>query len=143
MARRASRFPSLALLVAVAPLLTAMGGGGGGALSDTIPRPEESFRAELVDRQGVRTQVEHLSCNGKTFLPLERGDGTLMVPFEKARKVSLGAETGSKIGAKVEVDGGKSLEGSLPRALLCTGVTEFGNYQIELRGLREINLARP
>jgi hypothetical protein len=129
-----------ALILAITPLL--MGMGGGGPVSDSIPRPKESYRAELVDRQGVRTHVDFLSCDGKTFLPLERGEGTLMVPFSKMRKVTVGAEGGSRVKAKIEVDGSKNLEGSLPRSLLCTGVTDYGNYQIEIRGLQEIDLAQ-
>ncbi|GAB6064547.1 hypothetical protein [Deferrisoma palaeochoriense] len=124
------------------PLLTAMGGGGAGPVSDTIPRPKENHRAELVDRQGVVTRVELLACNGKTFLPLERGEGTLMVPFAKIRKVTLGEENGSRLAARVEVEGADALEGRLARTLLFTGVTDYGNYRIEARGLAEIRMVR-
>ena len=130
-----------ALILAIAPFLLGMGSGG--PVSDSIPRPKESYRADLVDRQGVLTKVDFLSCDGKTFLPLERGEGTLMVPFSKMRKVTVGAEAGSRVRAKIEVDGSKSLEGALPRSLLCTGVTEYGNYQVEIRGLQEISFAQP
>ncbi len=125
---------------AVFLLLTAMGGGGSGPVSDTIPRPKENYRAELVDRQGVVTRVELLACNGRTFLPLERGEGTLMVPFSKVKRVTLGEESGSRLAARVEVEGAKALEGRLARTLLFTGVTEYGNYRVEARGLAEIRL---
>lgn len=130
------------LCLAALPLLTAMGGGGAGPVSDTIPRPKENHRAELVDRQGVVTRVELLACNGKTFLPLERGEGTLMVPFAKVRKVTLGEENGSRLAARVEVEGADALEGRLARTLLFTGVTDYGNYRVEARGLAEIRMVR-
>jgi len=134
---------SMVLLGALAPFLLAMGGGGGGPLSDSIPRPKDNFTADLLDRQGVVTRVELFSCAGKTFFPLERGEGTLMVPFAKVRGLAVGAEEGARVAATVDVDGGKPLEGTLPRTLLCTGSTAFGNYQVEIRGLRQIDFAKP
>ncbi len=135
------RFVLVASSAAVFLLLTAMGGGGAGPVSDTIPRPKENYRAALVDRQGVMTRVELLACNGRTFLPLERGEGTLMVPFAKVKRVILGEESGSRLAARVEVEGAaKALEGRLARTLLFTGVTDYGNYRVEARGLAEIRL---
>ena len=67
MSRRVMR--KFALILAITPFL--MGMGSGGPVSDSIPRPKESYRADLVDRQGVLTRVDFLSCDGKTFLPLE------------------------------------------------------------------------
>lgn len=138
---RRRRLSTQALLLAV-PFLLALGGGGTPS-SDTIPRPQEKFSAELVDRQGVTTKVSLFSCNGKTFLPLDRGEGLLMVPFSKVVKVKVGADRGTVVDATVQAEGGKSLEGRLPRSLLCTGATELGNYQVELRGLKEITFSRP
>jgi len=132
-----------ALLVVAVPLLMAMGGGGGGPVSDTIPRPKENFSADLIDRQGEVTRVEYLSCAGKTFLPLEKGEGTLMVPFAKVTRVTVGAESGSRVQTRVEVAAGKILEGDLSRTLLCTGSTEYGNYQIQIQGLREVVIVSP
>jgi len=124
------------------PLLMGMGGGGG-PISDTIPRPKDNFSADIVDRQGVSTHVEFLSCAGKTFLPLERGEGTLMVPFAKVSRVAVGSDAGDAVRVTVEVAGGDALEGTLPRSLLCTGATAYGNYQIPVQGVREVVLARP
>jgi hypothetical protein len=89
------------------------------------------------------TKVSLFSCNGKTFLPFDRGEGTLMVSFSKVVRVKLGAEKENVLDATVQVEGGKSLDGRLPRTLLCTGTTEFGNYQIELRGVKEILFSKP
>ncbi|MFU8856770.1 MAG: hypothetical protein ACNA8S_07145 [Deferrisomatales bacterium] len=132
-----------ATLALLTPFLLGLGGGGGSPVSDTIPRPKESFSAQLLDRQGLTTRVELLSCAGRTFFPLERGEGTLMVPFGKIRQVEVGGEDGSGVAVTFHLEGGTVLEGRLPRQLLCTGSTEFGNYQVELRGLSRIELSRP
>jgi hypothetical protein len=130
------------LLLLAAPLLLAMGGSGGMPASDTIPRPKERFTAELVDRQGVVTRVTFVSANGKTFFPLKRGEGTLMVPFSRLVHVRFGTEREAEVEATFQVEGGRQLEGRLPRGLPVTGVTDFGNYQVEVRGLREISFLR-
>jgi hypothetical protein len=128
-------------LCCLTPLLLAMGGGGTPS-SDSIPRPQERYTAEIVDRQGITTRVSLFSCNGKTFFPLDRGEGTLMVPFSKVARVKLGADKGNAMDVTVVAEGGKSLEGRLPRTLLCTGATDLGNYQIELRGIKEIAFSK-
>lgn len=133
---------TIALLALSLPALLGMGTGGGSPLSDTIPRPKDNFRAELTDRQSVATRLELLSCNGKTFFPLERGEGTLMVPFDRVQRVDVGEDEGNRVKVSLVVDGG-ALEGALSRVLLCTGMTEYGNYQIEVRGLRTIRFQKP
>lgn len=134
----------LLLLAALCPLLLALGGGGAGPVSDTIPRPKENYRADLVDRGGQTTRVEFLSCSGRTFLPLKVGEGTLMVPFSKVEKVSVAEGQAGDVGVRIEVEGGgKALEGSLSRSLLCTGATEYGNFQVEMAGIQEIRIVRP
>jgi hypothetical protein len=137
-----SRFASIVgVLLALAPFLLAMGGGT--PTSDTIPRPPEKYTADLLDRQGIATRVSYASCGGRTFLPLERGEGTLMVPFEKVARIRVGAEKGARVEATVQMQGGKALDGTLPRTLLCTGTTDYGNFQVEVRGLKEITFVKP
>ena len=130
------------LLVALCPALLAMGGAGT-PISDKIPRPKDNYGADLVDRQGYSTHASHLSCNGQTFFPLKRGEGTLLVPFERVVRLRLGAEKGKSVEGTVEVRGAKPLSGLLPRNLLCTGTTDYGNYQVEVRGLKEIVFGKP
>jgi hypothetical protein len=120
-----------------------MGGTGRAPQSDTIPRPKESHRAGLVDRQGVETDLEFFSCDGKTFFPLQRGEGTLMVPFARVRRNTLRAGTESHVSVTIEVDGADSLDGTLPQDLLCTGTTEYGNFRVEIGGLEKISFQRP
>ncbi|MBI5015847.1 MAG: hypothetical protein HZB55_10200 [Deltaproteobacteria bacterium] len=66
-----------------------------------------------------------------------------MVPFDKIVRARVGAEKGDQVEASIQVQGAKTLEGTVSRALLCTGSTEFGNYQIEMRGLKEITFVKP
>lgn len=133
---------ALIVLVIASPLLLAMGGGGTPP-SDSIPKPQERYSAEIVDRQSVTTRMSVFSCAGRTFFPLDRGEGTLMVPFSKVARVKLGAERGEFVDVVLQTEGGKSLDGRLPRTLLCTGATEFGNFQIELKGVKEIAFGKP
>ncbi len=132
----------LLVTFAAVPALLGMGGGRNGPLNEAIPRPRDNVRAELADRQGVTTRVELFSCAGKTFLPLARGEGILMVPFAKLERLAVGAEGGTTVRVSLTVEGGTVLEGDLSRDLLCTGVTEYGNYQVPLGGLRSAVLRR-
>ncbi|MBI5442164.1 MAG: hypothetical protein HY900_13245 [Deltaproteobacteria bacterium] len=130
------------VLVGAFFLLAGMGGGGDMPSSDTIPRPKERFTGDLIDRQGVTTRATYLACAGKTFFPLKRGEGILMVPFTKLVRVKFGAEKDTQVEATFQIEGGKELQGRLPHNAAITGATDYGNYQIELRGLREIVFVR-
>ncbi len=131
------------LLAASFPLLLALGGGGAGPVSDTIPRPKDNYVADLLDRGGQKTRVELLTCGGRTFFPLKVGEGTLMVPFSKVEKVSVETGQGGDVQVRIDAGGAAPLEGMIPRSLLCTGSTEYGNFQVDLSGLQEIRIVRP
>jgi len=130
-------------LVLLSTLLLGMGGSGGMPSTDTIPRPKERHIAELTDRLGVTTRVSYVSCEGKTFFPLKRGEGILMVPFSKLVRVRFGAEKEADVEATFQVEGGQSLEGRIPKTVSISGTTEFGNYRVEARGLREMAFLKP
>jgi hypothetical protein len=87
----------------------------------------------------VVTEVSHLACSGKTYLPLGRGEGTLMVPFARVRRVVLGEASAAGVAATVYAEG-MELTGTLSAKLEVTGVTELGNYRVPLQGLSEIAL---
>lgn len=138
------RWSCLVLLLAASfPLLLALGGGGAGPVSDTIPRPKDNYVADLLDRGGQKTRVEFLTCAGRTFFPLKVGEGTLMVPFSKVEKVSVETAQGGDVQVRIDAGGAAPLEGMIPRSLLCTGSTEYGNFQVDLSGLQEIRIVRP
>lgn len=134
------RYPRvwLAVLLATVPLVLGMGGGGAGPVSDTIPRPTENHTATLRDRQGVVTQVSQVACAGKTYLPLRLGEGTLLVPFARVRRVSLGAVGGAGVKATVVAAEGQELTGTLDGMLEVTGETALGNYRVSMAGLSEL-----
>ncbi len=134
---RGSRLWLAAALLA-APLVLGMGGGGAGPVSDTIPRPEENHAATLRDRQGIVTEVTHLACGGKTYLPLWRGEGTLLVPFAQVQRVTLGTDGPAGVAVTVVAAEGQKLAGTLEASLEVTGETGLGNYRVPVKGLAEI-----
>jgi hypothetical protein len=129
-------------LVGVSVLL-GMGGGGRAPLSDSIPRPQESFSAAIRDGKGVETRLAGLSCGGKVFFPVARGDGILMVPFSKVSRLTTDASSGGEIRVRLALAGLEDLEGTLPGELECTGETDYGNYRIPFRRIAGIEFLTP
>ena len=129
----------LAAALLATPLLLGMGGGGG-QVSDSIPRPEKNHTGTMRDHKGVVTEVTHLACNGKTYLPLRRGEGTLMVPFSLVRKVEFTGEGPEGVAVVVQSTEGDVLEGTVSYSIDCTGATSLGNYRIPVTGVAEITL---
>ena len=130
----------LAVALLMVPLLMGMGGGGGAPISDSIPRPEENHAATLRDRRGILTEVTHLACSGKTYLPLRRGEGTLMVPFALVERVQFDAAGADGVAVTIHSADGEELGGRLALSLEITGVTPLGNYRVPVKGLAEIVL---
>lgn len=129
--------PTLSLLILI-PVIFGMGGNG--ADSTSIPKPEELYTAKLMDRNGVETVVEQFSCDGRVFLSVERGGGTLMVPFSKISAVNLGQQAGSKIAAEIKIAGDQELKGEISRSMKCAGSTPFGNFIAEIVNIDSMEL---
>lgn len=116
-----------------------MGALGGGRDAGT-PLPD--YRAQLVDADGGRVDVTHLSVGGDTTLDGELGRGRLRVPFDRITRIDLAPATDDRDRMRATV----ALRDGEPVALLVRSSTTFygqlpsGAYQIRARDLRSVEL---
>ncbi|MFH0810539.1 MAG: hypothetical protein V2A77_08755 [Pseudomonadota bacterium] len=99
----------------------------------SVPRTKENFAATVYDDSGVSTRLTHFSINGDTFLPARRGAGSLAIPFEQLREISLAQGK-----ASVVIQGKPPPEVCLDRDLTAQGLSDYGPYRIKLNKIRRI-----
>ena len=135
MRRSALRAWTLLLpLVGVAPLLLGMGTSGG---RDVI-HPVMDFRAALVDRDGVKVEVNRLNIGGEVQLEGDMGRGNLRIAFDNIQSVEFAAESHDYSRATVHLKSGDSVSLRVRNSLMIYGQTGVGLYQIRARDLQSI-----
>lgn len=131
---------ALALLPA-AGLLMGLGGGSGGE-EKPIPIPQKNFTVTVSDSKGLKVQAERFTWEGKVHFQGQFGHATLTLPFQKVKslKVLSGGVDGNSalVRTQATLRSGETLELALDRASKCYGETSFGNYEIFLKDVGEI-----
>ena len=77
------------VVIAVTPLLLAMGILGEPPALDKAPEPKTRMDAVIVDMDGVKTDVSYVSYDGELYLPLYRGKAIVTVPFKKISNIAV------------------------------------------------------
>jgi hypothetical protein len=121
-------------LLGVVPLLVGMGTSGG---RDVI-HPTMDFRASLVDRDGVKVEVNRLNVGGEVQLEGDMGRGNLRIAFENIQSVDFAAESHDYSRATVHLKSGETVSLRVRNSLMIYGQTTVGLYQIRARDLQRI-----
>ncbi|MBI5681731.1 MAG: hypothetical protein HZC45_00915 [Deltaproteobacteria bacterium] len=113
--------------------------GMGQVPQNEVPKPEIRFNATVIDDQGISTKCQDVSWDGKVYFIGTRGKGTISIPFEKIKKiVFIGESRGGKKDAQVTLRSGEVVAVSFDDENRFYGTTNFGNYRISARNIREI-----
>lgn len=129
------------LLLLAAVILTGMGGVGG-VPEGAIPETKENIRARVLDRQGIRTDLQRFSLDGKTFLSAARGSGSVTIPFGEILSIDFEDPSGNGIPVQVQLARGEKVSLQMERGAIFHGSTGYGSFQIRARDLRRIELPR-
>ena len=107
------------MVMLTAAMLTGMGGLGG-TPEGTVPKTEESIKAQLIDRSGVSTELSRFSRDGKVSLEGRRGEGAVSVSFHDLKEISFGPVSGDQAPADLLLKSGNrsTAQGTKERCLL-------------------------
>ncbi len=139
--KRRSRKKDLSfLLLGVAYLfLMGMGELGGTAPLEKIPIPAKDFKVEIVDQQGVKTNLSKFSQEGKVVLAGKRGQAQIAIPFEIISKAEFLKLEGQEVILKVSLREFKSYEIKIEKKSKFFGQADFGPLRIDAQDLKAIN----
>ena len=103
-----------------------------------IPEPAVSFRMVVRDRDLNTFEVARASFDGHIFLSGKIGEAKVSIPFEKIRRVDFEPADATETVGVVTLVSGKQQSLRFRSSAVCYGEAEFGNVQIELRHLRDV-----
>lgn len=131
----------LLLLALIAPVLMGMGGGNSGA-EKPIPIPQRNFTVSITDMRGRKATAERFTWEGKVHFQGQYGSATITVPFQKVQSVQVLPTqenvSPTQILTRMNLRSGETLELALDRTSKCYGETPFGNYEIFVKDIGEI-----
>ncbi len=133
------RFALLRVVLAVVPLVMAMGAYPGNGSTDKIPIPEKEFRATFVDQMDVVVECRNASIEGKTFVEGKKGEGVYIVDFDRINQVNFRMQENRLYGTILLKDG-NSLELVLNRERKAYGRAKYGTFQVKLFSLKRMVL---
>lgn len=106
-------------------------GGLGGHPEGTVPKTDVRIQAEIQDRNGISTNLNQFSMDGKTSLVAYRGKGMLTIPFEHIDTITFGDLTDDELKVDAKLKSGNVLTLAVrPRAQFY-GSTGFGAFEIQ------------
>jgi hypothetical protein len=133
------RLALLQVVLAVVPLLMAMGVYSGEGSPDKIPIPEKKFSVTFVDQMDMVVQCQDASIEGKTFIEGKKGEGVYTVDFDRISLISFRMQENRLYGGIVLKDG-SSLELMLNNERKAYGRTKYGTFQVKLSSLKRMVL---
>lgn len=135
------RFSYAVLFLLLAFVLTGMGSLGG-VPEGQIPETKENVRARLVDRQGVATDLQNFSMDGKVLLSAARGSGMVTIPFKEVAFIEFGEAAGNLVNVRVAMIDGGIVPLKVEGRSVFYGSTQFGFFQIRARDVGRIEFSR-
>jgi len=128
----------LLLLIFVA--LACMGMGGlGGHPEGTVPETDVRIQADLQDRNGISTNLNQFSMDGKTFLVAYRGQGKLTIPFQHIDTLTFGDISGDELKVDAKLKSGNVMTLAVRTRSQFYGSTGFGAFQIQAKDVYSID----
>jgi hypothetical protein len=133
------RITLLQFVLAVVPLLMAMGMYSGDASTDKIPIPEKEFTATFVDQMDVAVECRDASIEGKTFVEGKKGEGVYIVDFDRISQVHFRMQE-NRLYGNILLKDGNSLELILNKERRAYGRAKYGTFQVKLSSLKRMVL---
>ncbi len=131
----------LLLAVLALPFLMGMGALTGEVTPERIPVPQKKFAAAFTDNLDIVTDCTEVSIEGMTHLEGRRGEGKLLINFERIQQISFG-RSGGRLMARVGLADGTSLEIAVDKEQKAYGRTAYGAFVIKLGELKLVQFAK-
>ena len=142
--------PSIVLLFAFLGAPWIMGASAFAQAQDTSPK--QTFRAHLVDAEGMETDVSNLRFyyeeeisetafvpHELTYVPVKRGAATLNVKFDKISQIEVVSDlkTGKPL-LMITLENGQTGKFPLARQGKFKGESDFGEIELAVSGIKKI-----
>lgn len=125
-------------IMLVAMLCMGMGGLGGQP-EGTVPKTDVRIQADIKDRDGITTNLNQFSMNGKTFLDALRGQGQLTIPFQHIDTITFTEVREEELKVDVKLKSGNVMTLAILPDAQFYGSTGYGAFQIKAKDVYSID----
>ena len=120
--------------------MVCMGMGGlGGQPEGTVPKTDVRIQADIKDRNGISTNLNQFSMNGKTFLDALRGHGQLTIPFQQIDTITFSEVREEELKVDVKLKSGNVMTLAILSDAQFYGSTGYGAFQIKAKNVYSID----
>lgn len=133
----------LAGILVSMPCIMAMGIVGEKAPRTKAPPTARQFAGIVTDLEGVATHVDQLSYDGELYVPVYRGKGLVVIPFEKILSMDFGEKAEGKRKVSITFTTNDVEAFLIDENVLFVGTVPFGTYQIETRHMKRLEFLAP
>ena len=124
------------ILVIFSTLSLGMGGNNQEIISK-IPEPDRIFKVLVIDRDNTSYEVNKLSIDGLTFLPVQMGRAQAGIDFKSIKKINFYLQDDKVLG-RVKFNDNLDKEFYLDPQMTFFGQTRWGNIKLKCKDIKEI-----
>jgi hypothetical protein len=135
--RNRTRIGLIVLVAVLGWMCLGMGNFGEKDVVTKIPRPDRSFRVELVDADDVSFAVRDFSMDGLTLIPVEAGKAKISLDFAEIEEARMNLRDDHVL-ADIRFRNGSSSEFHIKPDIPFYGLTDWGKLKIEAGDVRRI-----
>jgi len=130
----------LILLIFLALLCLAMGGGGDGPVT-FVPNPDRNFSAQIVDQSDTSYTVDNLSVDGLTLLPAQMGKAEIGIDFSKIDVINFYLQGEVEL-AEVIFSDSRQKKFYLSPETVFYARSQWGNLKLVCRDIKSIDFIK-
>jgi len=112
-------------------------GGNSQEIVSKIPEPDRIFTAMIIDLDNTSYEVQKLSIDGLTFLPVQMGRAQAGIDFKSIKKISFYLQDDKVLG-RIEFDDNFKKEFYLDPQVTFFGQTKWGKIKLKCKDIKEI-----
>ncbi|HUI67872.1 MAG TPA: hypothetical protein VL087_06655 [Nitrospirota bacterium] len=131
------RWASVALMVSVIILLTAMGGKGGGF--EKAPRVDKNFMVVVTDASGNKLEGEKFSWEGRIHFAGYLGLAQVTMPFERVKELTVGEKKDRKVKVTALLTDGTETVFEIDSDSRVYGESRFGSFMLTMDEIKSIS----
>jgi len=128
---------SVALMVSVIILLTAMGGKGGGF--EKAPRVDKNFMVVVTDASGNKLEGEKFSWEGRIHFAGYLGLAQVTMPFERVKELTVGEKKDRKVKVTALLTDGTETVFEIDSDSRVYGESRFGSFMLTMDEIKSIS----
>lgn len=115
--------------------LAAMAGSSG---FEKAPKVDKNYAVVITDKSGNKIEGTNFSCEGKLYFAGQVGMAQALIPFDKARELSVGEVSENSAKAAISLANNSQTILKIDAKTKCHGEANFGSFMLLIKEINKI-----